>query len=206
MTPGQQTGDVMKEETERLEDTQREAEGEAAEERAVGTDAEVEAELHDVEAEVGELKEEIDRLNDRHLRLAAEFDNYRKRIERDRQSLVARLQVDLVASLLDVIDDLERVAESDADASTDAVLDGVRLVEKKFRTVLGAAGLEAIEAEGEPFDPELMEAMATVPTDDRDLDHRVADVFQRGYRFGEVLVRPARVRVYSWEPALEGSE
>jgi molecular chaperone GrpE (heat shock protein) len=75
---------------------------------------------------------------------------------------VARLQVDLVASLLDVMDDLERVADSGAGTTADAVVEGIRLVEKKFLTVLTAAGLEAIDAEGELFDPEVMEAMATV--------------------------------------------
>lgn len=160
----------------------------------------------DVAEELDELRDEVRRLNDRHLRLAAEFDNYRKRIDRERQTLVARLQADLVASLLDVIDDLERVVENSENATTGAVVDGVRLVEKKFRTILGAAGLEAVDAEGEPFDPSVMEAMAMVPTDDPDQDHLVADVFQRGYRFGEVLVRPARVRVLSYEAPSEGSE
>jgi molecular chaperone GrpE len=160
----------------------------------------------DTAGEVDELRDEVRRLNDRHLRLAAEFDNYRKRVDRERQTLVARLQADLVASLLDVIDDLERVVENSESATTSAVVDGVKLVEKKFRTVLGAAGLEVVDAEGEPFDPSVMEAMAMVPTDDPAQDHMVADVFQRGYRFGEVLVRPARVRVLSYEGPSEKSE
>jgi molecular chaperone GrpE len=173
---------------------------------AVGIDPDRDAQASDrydadVAAEVDELRGEVNRLNDKHLRLAAEFDNYRKRIERERQTLVARLQADLVASLLDVIDDLERVVESSDNATTEAVVDGVRLVEKKFQAVLSAAGLEKIDADGEVFDPSVMEAMATVPTTDPTMDHVVADVFQRGYRFGEVLVRPARVRVLSYEPS-----
>lgn len=181
------------------------------EDSAVGVDPDRDAQAADrydadVAAEVDELRGEVKRLNDRHLRLAAEFDNYRKRIERERQTLVARLQADLVASLLDVIDDLERVVESSDNATTEAVVDGVRLVEKKFQTVLSAAGLEKVDADGEVFDPSVMEAMATVPTDDPAMDHVVADVFQRGYRFGEVLVRPARVRVLSYEPPSERSE
>jgi molecular chaperone GrpE len=199
----------MRDETER-EDGTPHAGPEDENGSAIGVDAEQTAEQGadgtDVEAEVGELREEIQRLNDRHLRLAAEFDNYRKRIERDRHTLVARLQADLVASLLDVIDDLERVADSGQGASAEAVVEGARLVEKKFRTILGAAGLDPVEAEGELFDPAVMEAMATVPTDDPSLDGVVADVFQRGYRFGDVLVRPARVRVHAYEPSDEGSE
>lgn len=162
----------------------------------------------DVEEEEGastavdELKDELDALNDRHLRLAAEFDNYRKRNERDRDALAARLQVDLVRPLLDILDDLERVSESaDAAGGAESVAEGVRLVEKKFRSVLEAAGLEALDVTGEPFDPSVMEALMTVPTDDPERDDQVADVFQKGYRFRGALIRPARVRVLKLEDA-----
>lgn len=149
-------------------------------------------------AEVAELRAELDVLNDRHLRLAAEFDNYRKRNERDRQSLVSRLQVDLVRPLLDVLDDLERVVSSGSEGG-EPLAEGVRLVEKKFRTVLESAGLEPLDAEGQPFDPSVMEALMTVPTSDPEQDDIVADVFQKGYRFGGTLVRPARVRVLKYD-------
>lgn len=165
----------------------------------VDRDGDAGGEGEGVAGEVDELREELETLNDQHLRLAAEFNNYRKRNERERQALASRLQADLVASLLDVLDDLERVAGSASEASGEAVLEGVRLVEKKFGSVLEAAGLEAIDAEGEPFDPELMEALMTVPTDDPERDDRVADVFQRGYRFRDTLLRPARVRVWQYD-------
>ncbi len=152
-----------------------------------------------VVAELDELRDELQSMSDQHLRLAAEFDNYRKRNERERQALATRLQANLVASLLDVLDDLQRVASSGEDVDADSVLEGVRLVEKKFSSVLEAAGLEPMDVEGEPFDPEVMEALMTVPTDDPDRDHRVADVFQRGYRFRDTMVRPARVRVWQYD-------
>lgn len=164
----------------------------------LGDDTPAEAEAQ--RAGEDDLREALDALNDRHLRLAAEFDNYRKRNERDRDALVARLQVDLVRPLLDVLDDLERVSEStDPAASVDSVAEGVRLVEKKFRAALEAAGVEALNAAGEPFDPAVMEALMTLPTDDPDLDERVADVFQKGYRFRDALIRPARVRVLKFD-------
>lgn len=146
--------------------------------------------------EVEELRRELESLNDRHLRLAAEFDNYRKRNQRDRQALASRLQADLVGSLLDVLDDLQRVADGGEDVEAEGVLEGVRLVEKKMMTVLEAAGLDPVDAEGSRFDPERMEALGTVPTDDPELDGQVADVFQRGYMLRDMLLRPARVRVY----------
>ena len=146
--------------------------------------------------EVEELRQELESLNDRHLRLAAEFDNYRKRNQRDRQALASRLQADLVGSLLDVLDDLQRVAEGGEDVEAEGVLEGVRLVEKKMMTVLESAGLSPVEAEGSRFDPELMEALGMVPTEEAELDGQVADVFQRGYMLRDMLLRPARVRVY----------
>ncbi len=157
-----------------------------------------------VVAELDELRDELQAMSDQHLRLAAEFDNYRKRNERERQALATRLQADLVGSLLDVLDDLQRVAGSGPEVEGDSVLEGVRLVEKKFSSVLEAAGLEPMDAQGAPFDPEVMEALMTVPTDDPDQDHRVADVFQRGYRFRDTMVRPARVRVWQYEPSGTG--
>lgn len=185
------------------------------EDRDDGTEAAEEARLHahhggtgteiaeEVVEEVDELRGELQTLNDRHLRLAAEFDNYRKRNERERAALATRLQLDLVSSLLDVLDDLQRVADLGTEAKTESVVEGVRLVEKKFRSVLEGAGLDVIEAEERPFDPEVMEALMTVPTADPEEEGRVADVFQRGYRFRDVLVRPARVRVWEYDGSEE---
>jgi molecular chaperone GrpE len=164
-----------------------------------GTGPETAESPDEVATEVDELRDELEALNERHLRLAAEFDNYRKRNERDRSALATRLQANLVSSLLDVLDDLQRVEESGVDEGGESVLEGVRLVEKKFVGVLEGAGLEPVEAESAVFDPELMEALAAVPTDDPEKDHRVADVFQRGYRFRDVLIRPARVRVWQYQ-------
>jgi molecular chaperone GrpE len=185
-----------------------EAETRSAEEDTggVGLDADGQGDQPAVEAELEELRAELTEVRDRHLRLAAEFDNYRKRNERDRHVLVTRHKADLIASLLEVVDDLERVRQTGEEITPAAVLEGVQLVQKKFQSALEAAGVEPIEAEGELFDPAVMEAMMVVPTDDPSMDDRVADVFQRGYRFGDVLVRPARVRVLKYEGAAEGSE
>jgi len=147
-----------------------------------------------IESDIDELRREFSTLSDRHLRLAAEFDNYRKRIERERAELWARAQAELVGRLLDPIDDLERVT-AHGDPSAAAFIEGVQLVERKFRQVLEAAGLEEVEAQGAQFDPNAMEAIALVPAESEDEDDVVSDVFQRGYRFKGILVRPARVRV-----------
>lgn len=152
------------------------------------------------DADLEALQAELNSLNERHLRLAAEFDNYRKRTGREREALRSRAQADLAKSLLEVLDDLQRVAEYDAEAvSVDAILEGVQLVEKKFRHALASAGLEPVQAEGEFFNPNTMEALMTVPAEHPEEDDVVADVFQKGYRFDDVLIRPARVRVKKYQ-------
>ncbi len=176
------------------------AEGEAAAEglaeEAVAVDAAVVAEL---EAALENTRAELAQSTDRLLRTAAEFDNYRKRTEREKLEAWGRAQADIVARLLDAIDDLERVAHY-ADSTPTAVLhEGVLLVEKKLRTVLQAAGLERIEAEGEMFDPAGMEAITTAPAEHPEEEDVVADVLQPGYRFKGQLLRPARVRVKKYE-------
>lgn len=167
---------------------------EVAEEPADGIAEEATAEL------VAQLREEVEALTDRHLRLAAEFDNYRRRVERERAEFRVRAQADLVTPLLELLDDLQRVSELESSrTSVEAILEGVQLIEKKFRHLLAAEGLEPIDAAGEFFNPATMEALMTVPAETPEEDDMVADVFQRGYRFKELLIRPARVRVKKYE-------
>lgn len=150
--------------------------------------------------EVAELREELDALNDRHLRLAAEFDNYRKRSQAELGSSGIRAQASLVERLLDILDDFRRVTSTDpGEASVESLLEGVRLVEQKLHRALGEAGLEPIEPEGEPFDPNVMEAMIRVPAESREEDETVDQVLQTGFRFRGHLVRPARVSVRKYE-------
>ncbi|HEX7089260.1 MAG TPA: nucleotide exchange factor GrpE [Longimicrobiales bacterium] len=171
----------------------------------VETEAEAEAaaggeEVDGAAAELAALQGELEALNDRHLRLAAEFDNYRKRIERERAELWTRAQAELVKRLLEVLDDLQRVSELDAESATaQSLLEGARLVEKKMRHVLESGGLEPIEAQGEFFNPETMEALLTVPAEHPEEDEVVVQVFQKGYRFKGHLIRPARVQVKKYE-------
>ena len=144
------------------------------------------------------LQSEYDKLNDRHLRLAAEFNNFRRRSEQERLSAWARAQSELMARFLDVLDDLHRVAELDLDSATvEAIMEGIDLVERKFVRGLEEAGAEMLDPTGMPFDPELMEAMMRVPAESDEQADTVAQVFQKGYSLKGVLVRPARVSVYT---------
>ncbi len=145
-----------------------------------------------------ELAAERDRLKDQHLRLAADFDNYRKRTEDRLRQGWDRAQADLVSRLLDPLDDLLRVTalEPENKSSVDSIVEGVDLVERKFFRVLGDAGVEVVDPAGETFDPNTMEAMMRVPTEAEEDDDTVAMVFQRGYTLRGVLIRPARVSVF----------
>ncbi len=146
---------------------------------------------------IRELEAEFNRMKERHLRLAADFDNYRKRMEIQLRERWDRAQADLLARMLDPLDDLLRVTELEPDnASVDAIVEGVDLVERKFFQAMSAAGLEVVATEGEAFDPNTMEAMMRVPADSDELDDQVDKVFQRGYTFRGMLVRAARVSVF----------
>lgn len=152
-----------------------------------------------IQSDLDQLQSELEAARERHLRLAAEFDNYRKRVARDQTESVARAQANLLNKLLDVLDDLERVAHHSENATRETLLHGFELVERKLRQTLESAGLERIVAEDAVFDPAFMEAVATVPAETSEEDEHVSDVFQPGYRFQGVLLRPARVRVKKFE-------
>ena len=146
---------------------------------------------------VERLTSELADAKDRYLRLAADFDNFRKRMQRERTETWARAQADVVANILDVLDDFGRVTGIDpSQSSVQDVLDGVGLVERKLLHELETAGLERVGAAGESFDPNLHEAVGTLPAPSPAAEGSIAAVFQPGYQFGGALLRPARVQVY----------
>jgi len=136
---------------------------------------------------------------DRYLRLAAEYDNYRKRTARERQEAQWRGQADMVKGMLDALDDLARFAHVDP-ATVDAktVVEGAAMVERKLAKTLAGHGLEIVNPLDHPFDPALHEAVSTEPALSPEDDHLVARVYQPGYVFNGQLLRPARVVVKQW--------
>ena len=143
------------------------------------------------------IERELEEMRDRHLRLAAEFDNYKKRVARERIELSDRAQATFISRLLDVLDDLDRLVGSDPGMSAESLRGGLGLVDRKLRKELEAAGVERIDPVGQPFDPAEQEAVSIIPPPDPSQDHTVSATFQTGYRFKGSLVRPARVQVYS---------
>lgn len=146
-----------------------------------------------------DTQREIQALNDRHLRLAAEYDNFRRRAAKERQEAGWRAQGDLVLGILDAIDDITRFAHVDpmtVDAKT--VVDGVLMVEKKMFKSLAGHGFEIIDPTGHRFDPNQHEAVSTVPASVAAEDDTVAVTFQVGYVINGHVLRPARVVVKQW--------
>ncbi len=139
---------------------------------------------------------QVERERDQHLddlkRLAAEFDNYRKRVARDQEGLVARANERLVKELLPVLDDLERALEAAAEHEEAKLEEGVRLVHRNLAELLRREGLAEIETEGR-FDPHVHEALLAQPSEQE--EGSVIDVVQKGYKLGDHVVRPARVVV-----------
>ncbi len=125
-------------------------------------------------------------------RAVAEFQNYKKRVDRDRESDKAIMKGDLIKRFLPILDDLER-ALKDRPAGS-AWADGIELVARKFESILRAEGLTRIDAEGQPFDPTYHEAISYEPADGVESGH-VIGVVQNGYMLGDYIVRPAQVRV-----------
>ena len=155
-----------------------------------------EAGQNDGADKLGDLEREITLERDKYLRLAAEFDNFRKRMTKERIEAESRGQADLVRHLLESLDDIARFAHVDP-AVTDSttLVEGVAMVEKKLDKSLRAAGLEMVSPKGEKFDPSLHEAVATEPAASAEEDHIVSQVYQVGYTFKGQLLRPARVVV-----------
>jgi molecular chaperone GrpE len=146
-----------------------------------------------------DMRRRHDEQRDKFLRLAAEYDNFRKRATRERSEAGSRGQAELARQLIDPLDDLARFAHLDpstVDAST--VVEGAALVERKLLKSLGAVGLSVVNPVDETFDPNLHEAVATEPAASAEDDHVVARVFQVGYVFNGQLLRPARVVVKQW--------
>jgi molecular chaperone GrpE len=162
---------------EQLDEVQQraEADGESLEERLASAEAEAETHLNDLK------------------RLAAEFENYRKRVAREQQALSARAAERLVGELLPIVDDLERALEAAEEHEEAKLEEGVRLVQRQLAAVLEREGLAEIETDGK-FDPHVHEALLSQPSSDQS-EGTVIVVLQKGYRLGDRVLRPARVVV-----------
>jgi molecular chaperone GrpE len=169
----------------------------APEETEAPQEAEAPTEAFSPEERIELLERERDEYLDDLKRVAADFENYRKRAARDRESLVARAHERLVKELLPVLDDLERALEAAEEHEEAKLEEGVRLVHRELRKALGKEGLVEIETDG-AFDPHVHEALLTQPSEEE--DGAILQVIQKGYRLGDRVLRPARVVVSQEAP------
>lgn len=150
--------------------------------------------------------EELDELRDRHLRLAAEFENFRKRTRRELAEARERGQAELTGRLLEALDDLERLQETpDEQMDPESFAEAVEMVHRKLWKELQESGLTRMDPEGERFDPEVHDALLTTPADSPEENDVVSRVLINGYSFGDRVLRPARVEVKKYRPTEDDS-
>lgn len=148
-----------------------------------------------VEDQLRALKEENEELRDKYLRLAAEFDNYKRRMVKEKMQTMSNAARDTMSALLPVLDDFDR-AKKAADQNDKGNLfeEGIGLVYKKLYTTLQQKGLEPMDSEGQPFDPEFHEALTEMPAPPEEKG-KVVDVVERGYTLNGNIIRHAKVVV-----------
>jgi molecular chaperone GrpE len=161
-----------------------------------GSDPNEQASGPDLRAQVDALAQDKAALYDQLLRRQAEFENYRRRMEREKTESYARARGEVLLELLPVVDNFERALSSLEKSETDAagLRHGIELIHKQFKDALTKFGLEPVESVGQVFDPHLHEAVTIEPTDEHE-ENTIIEEFQRGYKLGEKLLRPAKVKV-----------
>lgn len=145
---------------------------------------------------VAELEKQVEAMNDKYLRLSAEFDNYRRRTLKEKMELTKTAGESILVNILPVIDDFERAISSmEQGLESAAVKDGVELIYGKFKEFLNQNGVKEIEANGTEFDTDLHEALTKIPAPSDDLKGKVVDVIQKGYVLNDKVIRFAKVVV-----------
>ncbi len=165
----------------------------AAQEEAPAEELTVEEQLvKDLE----EAQKEVEDLKDKHLRLSAEFDNYRKRTLKEKAELIKNGAEKTLTAILPVLDDFERAIKNmESSEENKAMLEGVQLIHTKFLKVLAQEGLQKIETEGKDFDTDFCEAIALIPAPSEELKGKILDCVQTGYMLNDKVIRHAKVAV-----------
>ena len=182
-----------------IEDTENlETEVKADEEKIATEDAEAEQNAENnkaTEEDVNPLQEKYDNLNNQYIRLAADFDNYRKRHEQEKEALLKYGAEKTLQKMIEVLDNFERGLKAiETVDDCEKVKECYNLAYKNFTDVLTKAGLETIKAEGEEFDPNFHEAVMQTPTSDKP-EHTIVAELQKGYKLGDKVLRPTLVNV-----------
>lgn len=141
-------------------------------------------------------EEQLAAMNDKYLRLYSEFDNYRKRTNKEKLELIATASASVLKDLLSVLDDFDRAIANNATVTdSEAIKEGFNLIHTKLKTTLENKGLKAMTAKGEAFDPEIHEAIANIPAPSEEMKGKVIDDVEAGYYLNDKVIRFAKVVV-----------
>ena len=165
---------------------------EKEEEETVAEETVAEAAEKEAAGPEKDLEKELAQLNDKYLRTVAEYDNYRKRTQREKEAIYPEAKASVTALFLPVLDNLERALEASCEG--DALYEGLKMIMKQFETALESAGVEHIEAVGQKFDPNLHNAVMHVD-DESYGENEIVEEFQKGYKIGDRIVRHSMVKV-----------
>ncbi len=147
-------------------------------------------------SEVEKLQAELDELKEKHLRLHSEFDNFRKRTNKEKANLIITAGEKILVKILPVVDDFDRAEKSNVEVDdAEKIKEGYSLIHDKFVKILEAEGLKAINATGEEFDSDLHEALTQIPSPSEDMKGKVIDEIEKGYYLGEKVIRFSKVVV-----------
>ena len=154
------------------------------------------SEVDQLKLQLAEAQEKNAELQDRYLRQAAEFDNYRKRTMKENAELIKSAAEKLMVAELPVVDDMDRALENmEKGSDAEACIEGFKLIVQKFKNILAQQGLEKIETEGQDFDTDFHEAIALIPAPTEELKGKILDCVQQGYKLGDKVIRHAKVAV-----------
>ncbi|MFW6268137.1 MAG: nucleotide exchange factor GrpE [Marinilabiliaceae bacterium] len=189
-----------KETQEQVEEPENKKEEETAKEdnqqKSDETSEQCEDARQDAEDEKELLKRQLEELNDKHMRLIAEYDNFRKRTLREKMELSKNAGENLLVNLLPVLDDFERARDHiDAAKDLEAVKEGIELIYNKFQEYLKQQGVSEIETVDQEFDSELHEAVTKIPAPDEDKKGKIVDCVQKGYKLNDKVIRYPKVVV-----------
>ena len=154
------------------------------------------SEMDQLKVQLAEAEAKIAELQDRYLRQAAEFDNYRKRTMKEKADLIKSAAEKVMVAELPIVDDMDRALDNmEKGMDADACIEGFKLIAQKFKNTLAQQGLEKIETDGQDFDTDYHEAIALIPAPSEELKGKILDCVQAGYKLGDKVIRHAKVAV-----------
>lgn len=154
------------------------------------------SETDQLKLQLAEAEAKIAELQDRYLRQAAEFDNYRKRTMKEKADLIKSAAEKVIVAELPIVDDMDRALDNmEKGMDADACIEGFKLIAQKFKNTLAQQGLEKIDTDGQEFDTDYHEAIALIPAPTEELKGKILDCVQAGYKLGDKVIRHAKVAV-----------